>query len=308
MIQNRDIVCTACKDSDAKKEYTVKENMFGLHHEFVYLECMSCGSLQIKYIPENLSFYYSSEYYTSTELILSSPLKNIYKKIRWQIHKRNLLFFHSTEYLHWLKPLNLRLDHKIADIGCGNGQLLYEMHCSGFNNLYGFDPFLHKEILFDGLKISKCNVADIEGQFDVIMLHHSFEHMADPTATMKKLTALLKPGGKLLIRVPVSDAEVWKTEGINWFQLDAPRHLYIPSVKAMKIMGDSNGLILEQIIFDSNEKQFVITDMYKKNIPLKENNPFDFVDNKSRKSSIQKAKQLNKDQKGDQACFYFTKA
>lgn len=308
MIQKRDIACFACGDFGPKKEYIVKENMFGLLHEFIYVECMTCCSLQIKEVPENLSFYYSSEYYTSRGLVLSSSVKNIFKKLRWQFHMRNLLIYDNTEYLHWLKPLNLELDSKIADIGCGNGQLLYEMHCSGFNDLYGFDPFLHKEISLDGLKISQCNVEDIKGQFDVVMLHHSFEHMADPEATMKKLTSLIRPNGKLLIRVPVTDAEVWKTEGVNWFQLDAPRHLFIPSGKAMKIMGDSNGLILTQVIFDSNEKQFVITDMYKKGFSLKSNEPDKFVDKKSRKLLIQKAKQLNKDQKGDQACFYFTKA
>ncbi|SIS61054.1 class I SAM-dependent methyltransferase [Belliella pelovolcani] len=300
--------CLVCDSYEKRKSYFIPENMFGWKHLFLYEECVDCRSLQIKDIPINLEDYYSNQYYTSKDLIFSNPLKIFYKRLRWKLFKRNIFRFKKIKFLDWISPLDLNLNDKIADIGCGNGQLLYEMYCSGFSNLHGYDPFLNKELSMNGLVLEKCQLEEIKESFDVIMLHHSFEHMPDPKSSFKKLASLLNPNGKLLIRVPVTDAEIWEKENINWFQLDAPRHLFIPSVKAMRIMGDLEGLSLTKIIFDSNEKQFVITEMYKKGFSLKDSDPEKFVNRKMKMELLMKAKLLNKIQKGDQACFYFKKA
>jgi len=56
------------------------------------------------------------------------------------------------------------------------------------------------------------------------MMHHAFEHMDDPKAMLKLCFDKLNPGGRLLIRTPVTDSEVWKEKRELWVQLDAPRH------------------------------------------------------------------------------------
>jgi SAM-dependent methyltransferase len=252
--------------------------------------------------------FYPKKYYAFGNLIQSTGFKNFLKILRKKIFDYGLWFFNYPEYYGWLEPLGMSKDKTIADIGCGNGQLVYEMWCSGYKNLSGFDPYLPKEISLQGLFLQKKDVTDVTGTYDYIMLHHSFEHMKSPLETMNKLSKLLNPRGKLLIRVPVTDAEVWEKEGINWFQLDAPRHFFIPSKKAMLILAERSGLKLSKVIFDSNENQFIITDMYRAGKSYKDIQSGEWARSGSKMKLRQKAQILNRKQKGDQACFYFEKA
>ncbi|MFC3416610.1 class I SAM-dependent methyltransferase [Algoriphagus hitonicola] len=175
---------------------------------------------------------------------------------------------------------------------------------SGFKNLHGFDPYIQQETQRRGLTISKKALEQIEGTFDVVMLHHSFEHLADPNAAIEQLVKLLNPDGKLLIRLPVTDGVVWKMEREFWFQLDAPRHLFIPSVKGMKILGTRHGLKLEKVVFDSTGSQFWATEGYKKGLSLN-SNPEKHFSKLELDDFEKKAEQLNQLKKGDQAGFYF---
>ncbi|MCH6199813.1 class I SAM-dependent methyltransferase [Aquiflexum sp. LQ15W] len=252
-----------------------------------------------------MDVYYPENYYAFGNLIKSKGLRNQFKKIRKTLFDWKLWFFSYPEYYNWLSPLKISKDAAIADIGCGNGQLLYELSCTGYTNLHGFDPYLKKETSTKGLKLQRKGLYEVSGQFNLIMLNHSFEHMVNPLESMKKLSELLKPKGQLLIRVPVTDAEVWEKEGINWFQLDAPRHFFIPSQLSMRILGEKVGLKLNLVVFDSNENQFVITNLYKDGKNMKEYNSTNLINQKFIKNWKQKADILNETGKGDQACFYF---
>ena len=44
----------------------------------------------------------------------------------------------------------------------------------------------------DEIAIQTGTIFDIYGQFDLIMFHHSFEHMEQPFEIMKKVYSLLK--------------------------------------------------------------------------------------------------------------------
>jgi SAM-dependent methyltransferase len=301
-------ICISCGNSHGLQFYEAKEMMFGLKRPFRYLGCPECGSVQLMDKPENMAEYYDPEYYAFAPLTPSSFLKNSVKKLRWSIYKQTR-FIDSLvpEYFGWLKKLDARENNAIADIGCGNGQLLYEMHCAGFHNLWGFDPFIETEFKSGGLNILRKGIEDIEDRFDIVMLHHSFEHMDNPHQVFPEMFRILKPNGKLLIRVPVTDGEVWKKEGVNWFQLDAPRHLYIPSVKAMEAMGKQYGLELQDVVFDSTAIQFVGTEAYKRGIPFVEYKINQEHSAQELASFQARAQKLNTEKKGDQAGFYYQK-
>ncbi|GGZ13046.1 hypothetical protein GCM10007049_01000 [Echinicola pacifica] len=181
------------------------------------------------------------------------------------------------------------------------------MRCSGFNKLFGFDPYVHEELELNGLKLERKDVDSVHGTYDIVMLHHSFEHMEDPQSVFKNLSGIVKKGGKLLIRVPVTDGLVWKVERTNWFQLDAPRHFFIPSVEAMAKMGQENGFNLYFSEFDSSASQFMFTSLYKKGksfIKADLNSEFSKADRNKYKTM---AKEYNKERKGDQVCLYYKK-
>ncbi|WP_158855806.1 class I SAM-dependent methyltransferase [Lunatibacter salilacus] len=298
--------CWGCGNTGSFRYFKAFERMYGLKQEFLYFECPKCRSIQIDETPENLGDFYSTDYYAFTPLNRSSPIKIVLKKWRWKLFKSNIIKWKIPEYYDWIKNLNILPESKIADIGCGNGQLLYEMRSCGFTNLYGYDPFLQEEYDESGLKMIKTDFMSLDLQFDAVMLHHSFEHMSDPTKVMEKLSTLLKKGGELLVRVPVSDSQIWQEEDINWFQLDAPRHLFIPSVRSLKAMGDKFGLKLKKLIFDSNEFQILITKHYKKGGSLV-NFSIESFTSEEITQAMEMAKKYNEKEVGDQACFYFEK-
>lgn len=306
MIENRAKVCIACGNSEGNEHFQAYEKMFGLGDEFTYLNCQKCRSLQIVSVPDNLDRYYSSQYYTTGKFVKSNAIKNLFKKFRWQFYNLRIFKKSTKPYINWIKELEIDFKSKIADIGCGPGQLLYEMHCSGFKNLHGFDPYVYKEINLKGLTVKKVAIDNIQDEFEVVMMHHSFEHMAEPKKVFDLLSRLVKKNGQLLIRTPVSDAKVWKDYGINWFQIDAPRHFFIPSVNAMLSLAQNSGFKTKKVVFDSNESQFLISKHYKKGGSLM-NYDVNRLNRTELKEAIQQAKIYNQEQIGDQACFYFTK-
>jgi SAM-dependent methyltransferase len=306
MTLSRKTSCLACNNATDNEGFVAYEKMFGLGDAFAYLKCGQCHSLQIEEIPENLDRYYSSAYYTTGRFNKSHLLKNILKRLRWQLYAKKIFRKSSKPYLNWINALDINFKSKIADIGCGPGQLLYEMHCAGFRNLHGFDPHVYEEILLPGLTVKKVPMDKIQGDYDVVMMHHSFEHMAEPREVFSLLGNLVRKNGQLLIRTPVADAAVWKEEGINWFQIDAPRHLFIPSVQAMLGLAQDNGFMLSEVVFDSDENQFLISQHYKNGGSLVN---FDIkkVDKLDLDAAKHKSKLYNEQQIGDQACFYFVK-
>lgn len=210
---------------------------------------------------------------------------------------------------NWLRHASIRRRDKILDFGCGTGGLLYYLRANGFLNLFGVDPF--SGISLDTPELKFSNSLDIKwkGQFDLIMLHHSLEHVAEPEALLKTLIPFGRAGGSLLIRVPIADSAVAKKYQENWVQLDAPRHLTLPSEKGLRALGARLGLDFDRVDYDSTAFQFIGSEQYSKDISmydpenswlLGKNSPFDA---RERQDFEEQARVLNKNHQGDQAVF-----
>ena len=106
----------------------------------------------------------------------------------------------------------LRRNDFILDIGCGKGELLFNLKNAGFKNLLGIDPYIEKDIVYnEELKILKRELHQItDSTFDWVMFHHSFEHLKNPVKTFELLRDVVKKGGNILIRIPVIDSYAWE--------------------------------------------------------------------------------------------------
>jgi len=290
--------------------FLAKERMLGLGGEFRYASCTSCGSIQLLTIPEDLGPYYPRDYYSFGLLQPSGLLRNLLKKIRIRTFlATGWKFFLPPFGGYWLKKLHSKFTDRIADVGCGNGQLLYELHVSGFKDLHGFDPFLENESrLGAGLQLWKKELEQTDLYFDVLMMHHSFEHMADPQQVFKTCFERLNPGGRLLVRCPVADAAVWKEKQSLWVQLDAPRHMSIPSAQGFVAAAQRSGFEVQEIIFDSTSFQFWGTALYEQGEKLDSGKFSTLFSEKQLVEWEQKAIQYNQEGVGDQACFFCVKA
>lgn len=306
--------CRICGNSKNNTSFIAKEMMFGTFEEFTYTECNKCGCLQLKNIPTDLSKYYPLNYYS-----LKNRKRNWFKKLlKRQRGKYGLgginpfgfilaQIWGIPEIIKWIKGYNISFESKILDVGAGNGEYLQEYKNIGFKNLTGIDPYIEKDQVFDnGFKILKKNIHDVDGSFDLIIASHTLEHIEDQIGTLRQFYRLLQKDGILLIRIPVAGTTAWKTYGPDWVQLDAPRHIFIHTVKSLTMLAEQANYEVQNIVFDSNEFQFIGSDLYQQGIPLtstiKENIPKTI-----RKSYQKKADSLNKNHDGDQACFYLKK-
>ncbi len=309
-------ICKAC--SGAHLQYfKAKEMMHGLRHEFDYGQCKACGSIQILQVPDNLSDYYPGNYYS-----LQTPLSSQKTLRQWLLEQRLeycqgksnfvgglLRFFFGAPLIvptDWMSLVGVRTEDRVLDVGCGSGQLLASMAVKGFKHLTGLDPNLASDIQGNGFKLIKKDLRDLDGKFDLIMLHHSFEHMENPLQALRDIHRLLDEEGVVLIRTPIANSYAWRNYGANWFQLDAPRHLFIPSVKGLNSLADMAGFAVSNMVFDSTYEQFVYSEKYSRNISLGEPDTATYGMHKARALS-DKARALNDAMDGDQAGFILRK-
>ncbi len=297
--------CEVCGGADFST-VLAKERMFGLNDSFEYWECNFCKSLFLQNIPVNLDKYYPFNYYSFGEYVKSNILRKILKRLRYKAFSLGVSVF-PPDYFTWINLLRVTSKSKIADIGCGNGQLLAELSYCGFQNLHGYDPFLTNSGQNKDFSLRRRDFFDIEEKYDLIMFHHSLEHLPHPSEVFNKLCKILNPHGEVLIRVPVTDGKVWKENRAYWFQLDAPRHLFIPHTESMKILAERYGLDLFHISFDSLDSQFWGTELYKKGKPYMGTDVTKEFTKKELSNFKEKAKRYNQLNCGDQACFYLRK-
>ena len=316
-----EFTCRICGNKEGNKFYRVREMQFGTRDEFVYCQCSNCECLQITSPPEDLSKYYPKEYFSfqiNKEKILKEKL-NIYRD-RYSLGINNFigkfLFkkYGEPTYVGWLKTTNVNFNSKILDVGCGSGKLLFRMGKTGFANLTGIDAFIDGDIFYEnGVKIYKKNLSEVNDTYDLIMLHHSLEHLEDQHFVFDKLSSLLKMGKYLLIRIPICSSFAWRTYKENWFAIEAPRHFYNHSLKSLTFLADEYNFEIVKTTYDSRSIQFWGSEQYKKDIPLMDEQSY-FVNPLGSSFSADQIDEfeketvkLNKDGDGDQACFYLRK-
>jgi len=335
MSDKQELECRICDNVEHNTVYQVREMMLGLRDVHEYFECADCGCLQISKVPENIQDYYPTEdYYSYNKIEASKGIKGQLskKRDRFAATGKGLLGkimqrIQPHDKLPSLRHANISLDSKILDVGCGAGHLLHSMQEAGFKHLLGIDPFNQKDIQYDnGLTIVKNSILDlplvdtqensdsgIKNGWDLIMFNHSFEHVLEQYEVLEKAYELLKPGGVCMIRVPTVTSWAWRTYAENWVQLDAPRHLFLHSIKSMHTLSEQVGFKLDNVVYDSFAFQRWGSEQYQKDIALHDENSYAVNPDKSifSKADIEEfdshSKELNESKSGDQAAFYLKK-
>ena len=315
--------CRICGTNVDHTHFQVREMFFGTRELFDYFECSRCGTIQIRSIPVDLGRHYPDNYYSfsAARTKWASKIEIALRRRRSDAWLNNggggvgrllaQLTKKKEPWFDWLAGISLNSDSRIVDVGCGSGGRLLKMQRNGFRNLSGIDPFIDGTIEYpNGVTVHKRNLAEDSGIYDLIMMHHSFEHMPDPVAAMASIAQRLSPEGRVLIRLPIAGGLAWRTYREHWFQIDAPRHQVIPTVRAMHLLAATADLEVERTFFDSKSDQFVNSEAYQQDIPLIEQGRSPFLRKRSEDELARLralVDELNKNGDGDMGGFVLRK-
>ena len=306
------LACAICGNRHENRIHVAREMMFGMRDEFRYLECANCRCLRLIDIPEDMSKYYPGNYYSFAP---AGGLEAVLED-RWAAYAHGklsltgwladfLLGPHAT--MTAIRRARVPLDARVLDVGCGAGSLIRRMRRFGYRNVSGMDPYIQSDIRdSDGVLVLKRSLNEMTGEFDMIMLHHSFEHIADQAGALREIRRLLGAAGRVLIRIPIADSFAWKHYGVNWIHLDAPRHLFLHSPMSLRLLAEQCGLHVAEVTYEGNASQFLGSEQYAKDIAL--------VDQRGgilrrlqglwlARQYRRRAQELNRNAQGDWCCF-----
>jgi SAM-dependent methyltransferase len=324
--------CRICGNIYHNSFHIAKEMLFGFRDSFEYVECGRCGCVQIKEFPENIQKYYPNSYWPTEQKKFyrsaNASIKRWFnrKETEYYIGKASIVgalltarsqpssapVFSGWDWAKHFRNLKINTNSSILDVGCGSGDLLAFLWNKGFSNLHGVDPNVSESVENNGWKMYKGEISDLSKKFDLIMMHHSFEHMQRPFHVLRSANLLLNSKKHLVIRIPIATA-AWEKYGVNWVQLDPPRHFFLHTMKSVEILASRTGFEITEVEFDSTDFQFWASEQYIKGIPLK--SPHSYLESQNASIFQEKdistyknlAEKLNKEKRGDQVCLYLQK-
>lgn len=307
--------CGVCGSEITNSErLPVREMMHGTRKVFHYVTCESCGCVQLIDIPQNLETLYLDYYGRVRTNRRGLP----YRIRRWSFNtainaKWNPIgaFYNRFFGTATAKILgkNIPRDASILDVGCANGLLLLLMKDAGFQNLKGCDPYIAASLHYEnGVIVKKQALDDETGFFDVIMAHHVLEHVPNQHEFLVQILEHLKPSGKALIRIPTCSSWAFENYGSDWYQIDAPRHLFIHSRQSILQLLESIGFVNVSVQDDSTIWQILSSELYIQNVPfmnhthwLIKNLPAILLTRRLHQLT-KRVEQLNLEARGDQIC------
>lgn len=311
--------CRICADPGPHQLVYAREMMFGFRECFTYFQCGRCHCLQIAEFPAEMARYYPNHYNTyrghqSQEVpewlhtMLGGPLLSL--RHATMLTEEDEVKLIKKAFLFYFRGLSLNRHSRILDVGCGRGSFLEALSKIGFAHLLGVDLFL--ESRDHASTVHRGTLADIDPtqQWDLIMFHHSLEHMPNQLETLQMARQRLAPGGVCLIRIPIVSSYAWQQYGPNWVSLDAPRHFFLHSLESLDCLARQANMQIQNIIYDSTSFQLWASEQYQHDIALYDDrsftvSPFHSLFSPADMTRFEiEAQRLNQEKRGDQAAFY----
>lgn len=155
-------------------------------------------------------------------------LRFYYEHVLTQVYSEGPSPYHETitkdVVRRFVDPMQLSVESKIIDLGCGHGYFLDAMRERGFKNIIGItlSPDDIDVCKNKGHAVSSrdMNFLDqVDESIDFLFCRHSLEHSPFPYLTLLEYNRVLKPGGRLYIEVPQPDTEVPQEDNPNHYSI-----------------------------------------------------------------------------------------
>ena len=266
--------CDLCGSRDHQFVSTNHDRMFPeIDGEYRLYQCKTCGlSFLNQPSPELLEKHYSTGYSVYSDSEGTNHSRKIFTLIETLYHYIHLnddvsgfskvlkfLFSPLSNYFRTVKVIE---NGKYLDVGCGIGYFPLVMKYLGMEP-HGVEPadFDQELSKYYSLNILNSTLEEAKYEndyFDVISLNHVLEHVPNPSETIAELYRILKPGGYLIIAVPLKDSLASKIFGKFWAQLDTPRHLHLFSTEILKQYARKYNFDIMKIRYNSEPRYQII--------------------------------------------------
>lgn len=332
-VDHADAASTTCPACDAEAlagTLVASESMFGSGEHFTYAECGACGTLRLVTPPEDLAPYYPSDYYSVADdpqtALGRAPARQAASILgRSALGRRRLLarLAHRAAPMRQVRtlmsiyaavaraPLPQGRAPRVLDVGTGSGAVVYGLSLAGVTDVEGIDPFAPGDRVFDtGARVSARELDDVvEDDWDLVMFHHSLEHVRAPKHDLEQAARRLTSSGSILVRMPTVSSWAFEHYGPHWVQLDPPRHLVLFSRRGVELLAGRCGLRVRSVVDDSTAFQFWGSEQLRRGVPLMSTASHMVSPRRSSFGPAQlarwgrRSRQLNAQGRGDQAAW-----
>lgn len=232
--------CQVCGGESVLLLVTWDRNQHTSEEHFSYMRCKVCGLIFLSKIPSSLDRYYPNKYYS-----LPASLEELAKLAEPERYRIEIVqqFITAGRFLeigpaygilaYLAKEAGFTVDAIEMDARCCN----FLAHVVGVHVIQSSHP---QEALQN------------KGPYDVIVMRHVLEHLAEPWECLRQVASTLAPGGILCISTPNPDALQFKVLRSFWWHIDSPRHLQlIPSKLLVNQLGK---LGLDPMLLTCNDR------------------------------------------------------
>ncbi len=235
--------CFYCSSASYEPHWQgVRDRLRYVPGEWSFLRCLGCGSAMLhpRPDPSQLASFYPPVYdLTPRDFREGSAFHRILSKFeyRWFFHPQ-----YRTQARLIRKIIKTSGTTRLLDLGCGGGLRLLSFREAGFE-VAGADfrketvDFLKQNLGIPAfvLDVHQPGTTLPAESYDVVTAFHLLEHLAEVGPFLKAAVRLLKPGGRLIITIPMMGSLQARLFGSSWCAVtEAPRHLSIPSQEGIR--------------------------------------------------------------------------
>ncbi len=237
------VVCNLCGSAESRPYAVVPDLLLdrpGIAATLV--QCLNCGLVyqNPRPTPAEIGVHYPPEYEPYADITQGGRSWLLQRAVEYGIQKRCRFI---TRH---------RAPGRLLDLGCAAGVFMLGMEQNGWETV-GIE--LSEDVARlartrHGLNVLPGTLEEAafgDASFDAVTLWDVLEHLHDPSATLREIYRVLKPGGLLLIRVPNLASWDARIFGEQWAGLDAPRHLYVFTPATLRqMLGQADFRVIDE--------------------------------------------------------------
>ena len=260
-------VCGAAADYD----YSGRDLMYDLHLRYDYFVCPACACAFQHPMPDmaTIASFYPDDYMVFDQEKRTREIGPVrlalLRRLRGYGHLPAALPYRllAATLATFQQPTTPAWEGggRMLDVGCGNGKFLNSMRSFGWSvEGVEFSDAGVKAARLSDLKVHHGDLASAnfaDNSFDLITARHVIEHIPEPHPFMAELVRVLRPGGRLVIETPCSDALGRQWFNTHWYANDVPRHLILFTPANLERLGAGHGLHRIALLTETTPKIFL---------------------------------------------------